>query len=104
MGKRTKKNTKLRWKESLPPYEVGRDGFEYRDIKKDIDGWIDAQIFRPIPYDLVLLKPEGKVKPGWWTGVQWDGYRLTSDEKVFYWKQQQEKKDASQERKIKKSN
>jgi len=100
----TKKPKKSpRWERMIPPYEVGRDGFEYRNVKKDIEGWADAQIYRPFPYDLVRMKPIGKAIPGWWNGTQWEGSRLKADEKVFYWKQEGEMHDERKEKESGKS-
>lgn len=93
--KRKEKKVKIpRWNSQEPPYEVGKDGFEYKNTICDFDGWVDAERYRPYPYDLVLLKPQSKAKPGWWNGAQWEGYRLKEEEKVYYWKQEEKQKNA----------
>lgn len=85
MEKRIKKSAV--WKHRKPPHQIGKNGFGVLDIKKDIDGWVDAKIYRPFPYDLVHMKTETKTKSGWWTGLKWEGLRLKADDKVKYWKQ-----------------
>jgi hypothetical protein len=91
----TKKKTD-RWKYCQPPYEIGKDGFRITDIEKNMDGWVDANIYHPIPYDLVLLQTEKKNKPGWWTGQHWEGLRLLAEDRVYYWKQEQFRQDANE--------
>lgn len=63
---------------------------KYTDIlrlkQQDIDGWVDPALWLPFPYDIVWLKTETRIKPGWWTGTSWDGLRLKPEEKVLYWK------------------
>jgi hypothetical protein len=55
-------------------------------LKKDCDGWADAKINLPFPYDLVLMKMERKTIAGWWNGYRWEGLRMINDDKVLYWK------------------
>lgn len=84
--KMVKKKPETKWKKEQPPYEVGRDGFTYHDIKKEnINGWIPINKYRPFPYDLVKLDVGKYIKMGWWTGTGWEGYRLNDTDKVFGW-------------------
>lgn len=77
---------KTNWELKLPPYEVGKDRFSYRDVKKDENGWADAELYYPFQYDLVCVKTQDKAKKGWWDGYQWEGAHLTSEDKVIAWK------------------
>jgi len=62
----------------------------YREVKYDEDGWVDANEFLPIPFDLCTLKTEeGQYKSGWYTGQGWDGQRIKEDEKITYWNRKQ---------------
>lgn len=83
-----------RWKVKSPPYEIGRDGFTLKDIKEvinDFDEWIDANLIKPFPYDLVKIKTkEKKLKSAWWNGIGWEGIKLKSEELVLYWKMENE--------------
>lgn len=90
------KKNKPYWKNLPPPYEIEKDGFKMSDVKKDSEGWADASLYHPIPYDLVFMQTEKKSKPGWWTGQHWEGSRLVIEDKIFYWKlmpNDREKKD-----------
>ncbi len=82
------KNVKKRyvWQDKPPPYQVGKDQFYPTHVKKDIEGWVDAKIYRPCPYDLLWLKTKDKTKPGWWNGTQWESLRLGEEFQVLYWK------------------
>lgn len=73
--------------------EVGRKYvFTYKDVKTDDNGWAAPKSYRPIPFDLVLLKvtrlgsEHPKAIPGWWTGSEWQGQRLLADDQVICWK------------------
>jgi hypothetical protein len=74
------------WKRLKPPYNVGKDDFQYKDTLRDYDGWIDVEFCKPLPYDLVKMKTPSKICNGWWNGREWEGIRLREDEKVLYWK------------------
>lgn len=75
------------WKKLPAPYQVGKDEFQFKDIIKDANGWIDAKIYYPFPYDLVSADIGAKkTLTAWWTGSQWDGLRLKIDHKIHYWK------------------
>jgi hypothetical protein len=72
-----------------PPYEVGKDGFGVKDVKTNEEGWADAKLYRPYPYDLVSMRTQRKIIPGWWSGQKWEGLHLRSDDSIFFWKQEQ---------------
>lgn len=74
------------WREKLPPYQIGIDGFTWGDLKKDYNGWTDPKLYLPLNYDLVLLDIERKKVHGWWNGIEWEGLRLLADDKVLFWK------------------
>lgn len=62
----------------------------YLDIPVDQYGWVDAEKYRPHPYDLVkLLLSDGKELNGWWADTEWDGYHLKPHEIVIKWKRVQ---------------
>jgi hypothetical protein len=81
-----KKRKTPNWQKYPGPYEVGRDDFGYVDVTTDGQGWANPALYRPFPYDLVLLDTGTTIRPGWWSGIDWDGYRLRPDEKVQAWK------------------
>lgn len=61
-----------------------------------IEEWIDAQKYKPEPFELVILKTKDKVAHGWYKGDffgkgnEWFGLRLKEKPKVLYWKQPEE--------------
>mgnify|MGYP003566104828 CR=1 FL=1 len=75
--------------------KVGREYpvvFSYDDVKKDMDGWVDAKKYLPADYDLVYMRREGKKTiSGWTFGTNWEGLRLKDDDNILYWKKQVEK-------------
>lgn len=78
-----------KWSKKEPPYEIGKDGFGVKDVKTNEEGWTDAKLFRPYPYDLVAMQTQRKIIPGWWTGQKWEGLRLRDGDKILFWKQEQ---------------
>lgn len=53
----------------------------------DAHGWADANDYKPIPYDIVILKTRnGKMFPGWWGKTVWQGARLRKDHEIIKWK------------------
>lgn len=65
--------------------------WQYGDCEKDYDGWVDATTWLPEDFDLLDLKTDiTKTVKGWWTGHNWDGYRLPEKAKVHYWKRNEE--------------
>lgn len=63
----------------------------YRDVKADIDGWVDAKVYLPADFDLVYMKIKGKPTiVGWSVGKEWIGLRLKDDDEVLYWKKKSE--------------
>lgn len=67
--------------------------FKYTDAQTDIEGWTDPKIWLPLPYDLVLLKTEKKIRRGWWDGFEWVSHRIKPSETVLYWKCIDDKQD-----------
>ena len=83
----SKKSKYLRvWKLKKPPYQVGIDGFQNKDLSKDYNGWVDAKRFLPLAFDLVYMRLERRTIPGWWNGQYWEGMRLNEQDCVLYWK------------------
>jgi len=74
------------WQSFEPPYTVGVHGFNYYNICFDSEGWANAQVYLPEPYELVYLKIGRRHKMGWWDGKRWDGYRIKYKDKILYWK------------------
>lgn len=72
--------------------KVSRDkGHSYLSVPKDFDGWVDASKYVPADYDLCLLKIEGKsIRPGWISGLNWNGLRVEDKDKVLFWKRKKE--------------
>lgn len=90
MRYRSRRGLDICWKDLHPPHEIGRFGFSISDVKKNEDGWVDAAVYRPVPYDMVHLKTQDKEKPGWWNGVRWEGLRVTHRDKINFWKFKEE--------------
>lgn len=62
----------------------------YADLEGEGKEWIDASKFLPKDFELVLLKTDkGKERPGWLSGRTWDGYRISQDDNVLFWKRKQ---------------
>lgn len=80
------KKTGYLWHTKEAPYTIGTDQFSLCHAKKDIEGWVDASFCRPMPYDLVWIKTDGRTKTGWWDGMHWEGVRLTKEDKILFWK------------------
>lgn len=79
------------WKKEKPPYQIGRDDFTHKDLKKEYDGWVDAKKYLPISYDLVYTRCETKTVAGWWNGIHWEGLRLKDADRVLCWKFNEER-------------
>jgi hypothetical protein len=88
MNKYRKLRIEKRRKE--PPFQVGDGYLTYKHIQSDEDGWVDAKVYRPIPYDLVKVKTQGKHKYCWWNGHFWEGFRLQAQDLIFSWKIEKE--------------
>jgi hypothetical protein len=60
----------------------------YSDIPTDEFRWVHDLSYLPIPYDLMVLKLEGRMKHkgGWWNGKTWEGRQLKPLDKVIAWK------------------
>lgn len=55
-------------------------------VPKDKDGWTNANLYKPDPFDLVyLMDDKGKCQTGWWTGTIWDYYQKKINN-VYLWK------------------
>lgn len=63
---------------------------KYTDLVKqkiaDIEGWARPQDALPIPFDMLYLKTPERTYTGWWTGSDWEGYRLPQAAQVVLWK------------------
>lgn len=57
----------------------------YSDVVKDHDGWVDAALFLPMRFDLVIINDGIKSMSGWWTGIEWSGYKYKGTE-IKAWK------------------
>lgn len=75
-----------RWTKQKPPYQIGKDDFGFKDLKKDFDGWVNAKNYLPVSYDVVQMKLPKKTIPGWWNGYRWEGLRLRDEDEVLLWK------------------
>ena len=81
------KPKKMRWKAKQPPYQVGKDDFNYWDIP-DCLKLISPKDFLPLSFDLVRLHTsQGREVIGWWTGGSWFKRRGVSDE-VIHWRRE----------------
>lgn len=59
----------------------------YRFTKFDEDGWADANIASPIPFDLVTVETKTNKKiVAWWNTVVWKGLRLDDKDLVLRWR------------------
>ncbi len=60
--------------------------YTYKDVAHE-EGWVDADEYHPIDYDLVYLKLQGAKDNirGWCSGNVWDGLKYRG-EKVLKWK------------------
>lgn len=65
--------------------------YSYRDVQYDPFGWADSSKYLPGDLDLVSMKlKRDKIIPGWINGSQWHGLRLLADDKVIFWKKENE--------------
>jgi hypothetical protein len=61
--------------------------YTYGDVKYNKKGWADVRRYLPAEYDLVKLRVKGKKDSnGWSTGTGWDGFHITKDDVVLYWR------------------
>ncbi len=63
----------------------------YKSIPKDLDGWIDANKYKPPKYELVTLKTNTRKVVGWWVGREWFIRKKKDNEKIEKWKKIQQK-------------
>lgn len=69
----------------------GRPVFTYVSIPKDSLGFADASLYLPEDYILCTLNLEdGRRHHGWWTGHNWDGYKMKARDKVISWRRSEE--------------
>jgi hypothetical protein len=63
--------------------------YKYSDIPKK-NGWADAEVFLPIPFDLMHVKEKSRPKelPAWWNGQNWVIPRLRCEYTVTQWKRE----------------
>ena len=65
--------------------------FPYSKVVTDNEGWVDAEVFLPLDYDLVIAKLEDKtVKAAWHYQNTWDGLRLKTGSKITHWKRRKD--------------
>lgn len=64
--------------------------YAYIHVETDKDGWVDAEVYLPISFDLVYLDDREKIVKGWWNGNKWEGLRVKKDIKVKRWKRETE--------------
>lgn len=62
----------------------------YTTVPKDYDGWVDASLYLPQDYDLILMRVDRKsykcTFPGWWNGGSFDGAEYRDGDIVKLWK------------------
>lgn len=67
--------------------------FAYRDVEYDKYDWVDASKYLPADFDLMHMRTDkDKTYAGWHATNTWMGLRLPEDEKVLYWKRNQDDK------------
>jgi len=73
----------------IRPKQVGVNFRSYKNVKTDIDGWADVNLFLPLNFDLCYVKTDKRrgTTTAWYTGTIWDSAMLNDDEKVIFWKQ-----------------
>ncbi|NJL54187.1 hypothetical protein HC928_02725 [bacterium] len=76
-------------------YDGDRLPFSYAKVPKDEEGFADASLYHPLPFDVVdmdVVKKDGKrvFCGGWWTGNKWFSLRLRKGDKVLKWKKREE--------------
>ena len=72
--------------------KIGHDKeITYINVPKDKNGWVDASKYRPMEFDLCMLKIKNKrCKLGWFSGSIWDGLNLEPSDEIIAWKRQKE--------------
>lgn len=74
-------------KVGAPYCEHGKRFLSYKMIKTDPGGWVDANLYLPLDYDLVYAKTDKeKTVVVWHASHRWDGLKYDPDSKVLYWK------------------
>ena len=67
--------------------QVGKEGFRYRDIVREEDGYVDATKYAPFPYDLVeIILENGRKYSGWYTGNEYMGLRFGEVKQITKWR------------------
>jgi hypothetical protein len=84
------------------PKEVGEyypKLFNYYDCIKDPDGFIDSSRYLPLPNDIVYVQIERKgeklrkIYTAWWTGSDWDGAKISPEDKILRWRKKEDPYD-----------
>jgi hypothetical protein len=59
----------------------------YSDVPT-VNGWVLDMRYRPIKFDMTLLKIKDKRQsvPGWWNGIYWEGLHLQPTYEILAWK------------------
>jgi hypothetical protein len=81
-------------KNKIEIFEVGEKDssgkhFTYTQVTF-IEGWADANQFKPLKYDLVNIKFQNKTVNGWWDGLHWVGLKVNSDDVALKWKKKED--------------
>ena len=71
-------------------YKDGKIKYTYKDVKYDIDGWVDAKKYLPADYDLCLMKTKSRTLYGWYSGLSWDGMKIKDSDQILFWKRKQQ--------------
>lgn len=75
-----------------PLWQTNRP-FAYSMIEQGPDGWIDADKYLPLDYDLVIIKTDGRPLTGWHGGNIWDGIKVPEGLNVKYWRRKHEEEE-----------
>jgi hypothetical protein len=54
--------------------------------KLGFDGWLDSRVYRPVPFEMVLIKNNRLVLQGWSIGNSWDGLNIEPEKEYRYWR------------------
>jgi len=76
----------------IKPRCVGKDACRYKDVKLDEEGFADASLFSPFPFDLVecVVKQNSSPTSGWFTGGGYYGIRMGDKNRIYKWRRNRE--------------
>jgi hypothetical protein len=68
--------------------KIEERALRYSDLILDGRGWVVDMLYRPINFDMLLLKIKDRPKhvPGWWNGTNWCGLHFRPQYQVTAWK------------------